>query len=308
MSRKRGFMDVFFTRLKVVAILFVALLLISLPVPWNSIGRAFSLHTWFGLPFVTDPYASIAALILAFVPCTLVGWWLKKFNWGVAVLVAVALYLPALIWIEVFLGTWSLFSLLIILLPLWGLHALLSSSGRYRGWFAEQQVAWKLHRIARRVNGIVLNDIILQDDKHSTEIDHLLFTRKGVFVIETKSARWVRVSEDGRWFRGTKEDAVHEMHSPVAQNRGHVTALQHVLGTNLNYIPLVVFTRATFKGLVPANVVRLSGLAKAVASVAAEKPMSDTQIEAAAQALRQKAAFGSQARSEHVRRTQAKHG
>lgn len=102
---------------------------------------------------------------------------------------------------------------------------------------------------------LVLNNLILpgiHEERRTAEIDVLAISRKGIFVIETKS--WngiVRGSaEENHWTVLYPSGRSRALYNPVLQNQGHV---RHVLGlvrtrTSLSprlikAIPMVIFLK-----------------------------------------------------------------
>lgn len=92
----------------------------------------------------------------------------------------------------------------------------------------------------------VYNDVYLNVDNRSVQIDHVVVSRYSLFAIETKyyhgdiygkeiSESWTQVLNYQKYtFR-----------NPVKQNISHVIALKNVLGVpQANIIPLVVFMRS----------------------------------------------------------------
>ena len=98
---------------------------------------------------------------------------------------------------------------------------------------------------------LVVNNVIIPDQvtdpnkKHTTQIDHIVVSPFGVFVIETKNYKgWILGSEKSKeWkevFRTTPE---HYFYNPIKQNWGHIYALAEHLRLNTRiFIPIVVFS------------------------------------------------------------------
>ena len=55
-----------------------------------------------------------------------------------------------------------------------------------KGWFGEKKVAGYLSRLPEECT--VLNDVILPTETGTTQIDHIVVSPYGVFVIETKNS------------------------------------------------------------------------------------------------------------------------
>lgn len=117
---------------------------------------------------------------------------------------------------------------------------------KIKGRRGEKKVKNKMKRISRH-GGRMKNDVLLPTDRGTTQIDHVLLTKHGIFVIETKNyGGIVEGYEDSHMWRQYFPDGRTEPRyflNPIKQNRGHIAALEKILGPNKN-IPihsLVVF-------------------------------------------------------------------
>lgn len=93
---------------------------------------------------------------------------------------------------------------------------------------------------------VVLNDVLLKTHRGTTQIDHILICKWGVFVIETKSHNGTIRMEKKEWVQ-IYGDKVVRFHSPLLQNESHIRAVKAVLHTyralrNLPVQGIVVFT------------------------------------------------------------------
>lgn len=88
---------------------------------------------------------------------------------------------------------------------------------------------------------IVMNDVTFKTASGTTQIDHLVFSPYGIFVIETKDyGGTVYGSEYAEQWTQYIGNETHKFYNPVKQNQGHVHALRKKLG-NLPFIPIVTF-------------------------------------------------------------------
>ena len=133
---------------------------------------------------------------------------------------------------------------------------------------AEKAVADEIERSFPR--GVLLNDIYLPSGRGTTQIDHILICKWGVFVIETKSHNGRIVIGENEWVQHYGDKVV-RFHSPVKQNEIHAKAIRSVLSEKKEFarIPvqgLIVFTskRVSFsrkvKGVIKLD--RLNGTIK----------------------------------------------
>lgn len=119
--------------------------------------------------------------------------------------------------------------------------------GARKGRRGEKIVARELKRL--RGNGsIVLNDILLSAGPGRTaQIDHIVVSRRGVFVIETKSlAGRISGSEHSQYWTQHLSTQSRQIYNPLLQNRGHIRTLRRLLKDYDEglFVSMVVFTEA----------------------------------------------------------------
>ncbi|NLV40427.1 MAG: hypothetical protein GXY15_04265 [Candidatus Hydrogenedentes bacterium] len=105
----------------------------------------------------------------------------------------------------------------------------------------------------------VFHDLMLESRDGTTQIDHVVVSRFGVFVLETKNISGkIYGRENAPQWTIYNHGQKYPLHNPLRQNYGHVQALRTALG-NLGeapMFPLVVFMRtATLKVDVPPGLV-----------------------------------------------------
>lgn len=85
---------------------------------------------------------------------------------------------------------------------------------------------------------LVLNDIMIEVDGKTSQIDHVVVSEFGIFVIETKQYNGYIVGNeyDKKW----KQNNKFYINNPIHQNYGHVKALQNLLKLDeKKFIPIV---------------------------------------------------------------------
>jgi hypothetical protein len=138
-------------------------------------------------------------------------------------------------------------------------------------------IRWRLDRNTYRA----LHDITLSTPDGTTQIDHVLVSPYGLFVIETKNMRgWIFGGErQAQWtqklYRHTSK-----FQNPLRQNYKHVKALAAALEVPEAIIhSVVVFVGAsTFKTPMPANVTEGGGFVRYIRSVR-EPVLNEEQIQ-----------------------------
>jgi hypothetical protein len=110
----------------------------------------------------------------------------------------------------------------------------------------------------------LLNNVTLKLEKGTTQIDHVLISRFGVFVIETKHYKgWIFGDGKSKSWTQVLFHRKHRFQNPIQQNYKHVKAVQAALDfiSPEQVIGLVVFTgESTFKTTPPAGVHTLRSL------------------------------------------------
>ena len=98
------------------------------------------------------------------------------------------------------------------------------------------------------------NDLYIpKKDGTTSQIDHLIVSKYGLFVIETKNYDgWIFGDETSKDWTQVIYGKKFKFFNPILQNKGHVKALAEYLEIDSQsaFIPVVVFMcRATFKNL-----------------------------------------------------------
>lgn len=95
----------------------------------------------------------------------------------------------------------------------------------------------------------VINNIILTDEfNNSTQIDHILIIRSGIYVIETKNLSGLITgkSDEYYWYQQTTRRRV-KFYNPIIQNENHIKFIKRILKMENNIESVVVFPKAKLK-------------------------------------------------------------
>ena len=109
----------------------------------------------------------------------------------------------------------------------------------------------------------LLHDITLRTEDGTTQIDHIIVSQYGVFVIETKNMKgWIFGSEHQKFWTQNIYMQKHKFQNPLHQNYKHTKTLEKLLGIDSSKMfSVVVFVGdAAFKTKMPENVVYPRGL------------------------------------------------
>lgn len=112
-----------------------------------------------------------------------------------------------------------------------------------RGKKGENSVARILKKLPRQ-DYHVINDVVLPTPYGSSQIDHIVVSPFGIFVIETKYySGWIYGSEHGEYWTKNVYGHKYDFYNPILQNTGHVTALRKNLK---DYRSLPIFSIVAF--------------------------------------------------------------
>ncbi|GLX71405.1 NERD domain-containing protein [Paenibacillus glycanilyticus] len=137
-----------------------------------------------------------------------------------------------------------------------------------KGKIGEKSVVNKLGRLDND-KYIILNDVTIpKASGGTTQIDHIVVSIYGIFVIETKNYRgWITGNEHDEYWRQTIYKRKERLYNPIRQNFGHVKALEALLDdyADLKFIPIVSFSsRADLKVKVTSEVIYSTQLLKTI--------------------------------------------
>lgn len=110
---------------------------------------------------------------------------------------------------------------------------------------------------------VIHNLLIKKEDGKTSQIDHVVINRKGVFVIETKNYSGRIYGSDDRkeWTQVLNYGKVkNKFYSPVAQNDIHVYNVGKLLPRNTPVFSAVVFVKGNINHIKSKNVYNLFGL------------------------------------------------
>jgi hypothetical protein len=117
-------------------------------------------------------------------------------------------------------------------------------SAKIKGYIGEKTVVVILSRLDSEIYKVI-NDITIETGKGTSQIDHVIISKYGVFVIETKNYKgWIFGDDYSQYWTQVIYKRKEKLYNPIKQNYGHVQALKSVLQENfpnIKYIPIVVF-------------------------------------------------------------------
>ena len=136
----------------------------------------------------------------------------------------------------------------------WGEESYSESIGK----FGEEQVSSLLEDLPNDYK--IFNDIYIYLKDKTVQIDHIIISRYGIFVIETKNySGWIYGGENKEYWTENLYGKKYRFYNPLKQNYSHKKALENILRINgKDIIPVVVFVgNAKFINDIKGNIVYL---------------------------------------------------
>ena len=115
----------------------------------------------------------------------------------------------------------------------------------WKGKYSEKLVYNKISELSDEY--FIFNDLLFESNGRSTQIDHIIVSPYGVFVIETKGYKgWILGGENSEYWTQIIYKSRHQFYNPIKQNEGHVRFLRYLLkcSVDIPFISIVVFNNA----------------------------------------------------------------
>lgn len=135
-----------------------------------------------------------------------------------------------------------------------------------KGKSGEIRVSSKLRGLPEN-QYILLNDVMLPTNRGTTQIDHILLSIYGIFVIETKNYKgWIYGNEFSEKWTQNIYGHKKQFMNPLKQNYGHICTLRELLNLpEEKFISIVAFsTDSTLKVKCSKEVVYINRITKTV--------------------------------------------
>ncbi len=196
-----------------------------------------------------------------------------------------------------------------ILAPLWLIIiviAIILSHPKIKGLIGERRVRKRLRRLPEE-NYRFLNDITLKGKKGTSQIDHMVISPYGIFVIETKNYKgWIHGREDSEYWVQTFYKHKTKFRNPIKQNWSHIYAIKENLPEykDLPYYPVIVFVgKEKLKNLdVTTDVIYPDALFETIMRHRGPQKLTDNEIDKIFTKLTEASIKDKQAKRNHVSR------
>lgn len=158
----------------------------------------------------------------------------------------------------------SMFLLTIIMIGIY----FLTKTSYAKGFIGEFWMNIILAKMLDKNQYMLIKNILLPTENGSTQIDHIVLSEYGIFVIETKNiSHWI-FSNIGPYWTQVIYKKQFKFQNPTRQNYKHIKTLENIIGIKEKEMKnIVVFTGdCTFKTDVPEGVVKIENIVKYIES------------------------------------------
>lgn len=172
------------------------------------------------------------------------------------------------------------------LVPISILAAVLKSAW-FKGVMGEVLVNILLKLFLPKNDYHLINNVTLPTEDGTTQIDHIVVSKYGLFVIETKNMKgWIFGSAQQKQWTQKIFKQSYKFQNPLHQNYKHTKTLEACLGIDADKIfSVIVFIGdSVFKTKVPANVTYAGGCVKYIKSIK-DVAFTDKQVNEIASAI-----------------------
>ena len=149
-----------------------------------------------------------------------------------------------------------------------------------RGWFGEKKTAFRLWlSIDKRVYR-TFHDVIIPGNNGSTQIDHILVSTYGIFIVETKNKKgWIFGSERQSKWTQSIYGKNYSFQNPLRQTFRQKKVLAEFLELPEPTVKVIIFFvgNCEFKSRMPDNVMK-SGLGKYIRQFKT-RTLSDDEVD-----------------------------
>lgn len=151
----------------------------------------------------------------------------------------------------------------------------------------------------------LLNDIMIKGKNGTSQIDHILIGKKGIFVIETKDYSGLIYGEEySKYWTQIINRSNNQFYNPIRQNYGHVKSLERYIKRNDIFISVIVFTNKSKLKKVKSKtpVIQLKNLKGFIKRYKSDVRLSKNEIEEIYSLVKKSNIDSNRERKKHVKR------
>ena len=171
----------------------------------------------------------------------------------------------------------------------------------------------KINKGEKEVNNLLnkinryklLSDVMIKSQNGTSQIDHILIGKKGIFVMETKDySGLIYGDEYSKYWTQIINRNSNQFYNPIRQNYGHVKSLERCIKRNDIFISVVVFTNKSKLKKVKTDtpVIQLNKLKRFIKRYKSDIRLSKNEIDEIYDLIRKSNIDSSRARKKHVKR------
>ncbi len=164
----------------------------------------------------------------------------------------------------------------------------------------------EVNKILSKIKGYkLLSDIMIKNEKGTSQIDHILIGKKGIFVIETKDYSGLIYGEEySKYWTQVINRTSNKFYNPIRQNYGHVKSLERCIKRNDIFISVVVFTNKSKLKKVKTEtpVIQLNKLKRYIKRYKSDIRLSKNEIDEIYNLIKKSNIDSNRARKKHVKR------
>lgn len=171
---------------------------------------------------------------------------------------------------------------------------------KIRGFMGEFWVKTELRKLPKD-QYLVLNDIMLKSSKGTHQIDHIVISQFGIFVIEMKNYDGLITGDEYKhqWIQHFGKNKYY-FNNPIHQNYGHIKALEEILKLEENkFISIVCISNRANLKVKAKNVVQLDFLKDLIISY--EKQILDCDLNEIKEVIQKENIIDKKSRKNHVK-------
>lgn len=151
----------------------------------------------------------------------------------------------------------------------------------FRGKKGELSVKLRLQMLPSE-NYKIINDLLISINGHTSQIDHVVVSEYGIFVVETKNYKgWIYGGADSEYWTQNIYGNKYKLYNPIRQNQSHIRMLSRLLPEihPRLFVSIVAFSRqATLKNQHLGNVIYWNRINRLIRSYS-QKQISSEQAE-----------------------------
>ena len=170
-----------------------------------------------------------------------------------------------------------------------------------KGRLGENKVSNILKRLSDEY--FVINDLLLKTSRGTTQIDHVVISKYGIFVIETKNyTGWIYGGENAENWTKNVYGNKYSFRNPLKQNYAHIKALMEILGDSSStvFIPIVAFSnQADIKVQCSKEVINFYELIRAISCYQQER-LTDSEVQEYIRKLSNSTEYSKEEKKVHI--------